>query len=290
MSPAGQKSATPNGPATTLVIMAAGLGSRFGGTKQLVDVGPNGEVFLDFAIRDAVSAGAGKVVIIVRSEIEEEVREHLSTQHDDAVPIVLSCQDAHGPARAKPWGTGHAILSAAHAIDTPFLVVNADDYYGPTSYRVALDALRLADAATGVITAFRLAKTLPVVGQVSRGVCTADDSGRLASVVETHGIGRGADGAIASEDPPGVHGDDTLVSMNMWGFPAMLLGHLEAMFATFLADHGEEEKSEFLLPDVVSNLMNSGELTVVVTETDEQWIGVTNPDDLEPARAALRQR
>ncbi len=268
--------------------MAAGLGSRFGGTKQLVDVGPNGEAFFDFAIRDALAAGADDVVIIVRSEIEADVKAHVANQHGADAPIAFVCQDHHGPSRPKPWGTGHAILSAAEAITGPFFVVNADDHYGAVSYQLGIKALDAAAENESVVVAFRLANTLPTVGAVSRGVCASDDASMLASIVETHGIERAADGIIRSLDPAGELGDDTLVSMNMWGFPNWLLDHLANGFEAFLAEHGDEEKSEFLLPDVVADLMASGDLAVHVVETDAQWIGVTNPDDLEPAREALR--
>jgi CTP:molybdopterin cytidylyltransferase MocA len=269
-----------------IVIMAAGLGSRFGGNKQLVDVGPNGEVFFDFAIADAVAAGADRVVLIVRREFADTVEQHVRTMHGD-IDLHLVCQDeADAPPRTKPWGTAHAILTAKDAVDRPFIVVNADDYYGVESYRLVADALRGADDGTVVLAGFELGRTMPVKGAVSRGVCSVD-GGRLAGLVETHGIERLDDGTIVSADPPGTLTDRTIVSMNMWGFPVSLFGHLERMWTEFLAAHGTEEKTEFLLPSTVAELRDAGLVDVKVVTTESDWIGVTNPDDLEPARATL---
>jgi dTDP-glucose pyrophosphorylase len=272
-----------------LVIMAAGLGSRFGGNKQLVEVGPKGEVFFDFAIADARAAGADRVVLIVRREFHDLVEQHVRDVHGAGLDLHLVCQDeSDAPARAKPWGTAHAILTAAPAIDRPFLVVNADDYYGTSSYAAIADARRDADSDTAVVAAFELGRTLPPQGSVSRGVCHLDN-GKLANLVETHGIARRADGTITSADPPGRLADDTPVSMNMWAFAPTLLGHLERLWGEFLAAHGNEEKSEFLLPSAVAQLVAEGKLDVEVVTTDSEWIGVTNPDDLEPARALLAE-
>lgn len=270
-----------------IVIMAAGLGSRFGGNKQLVDVGPNGEVFFDFAIADAIAAGADRVVLIVRREFADTVEQHVRSMHGD-VDLQLVCQDeADAPPRKKPWGTAHAILTAKGAVDRPFIVVNADDYYGVESYRIVADALTAAgDDRTVVLAGFELGRTLPTKGSVSRGVCSVAD-GRLTGLVETHGIERGADGTIVSADPPGSLTDRTPVSMNMWGFPVGLFAHLERMWGEFLAAHGTEEKTEFLLPSAVAELRDAGLLDVQVVTTESDWIGVTNPDDLEPARVTL---
>lgn len=273
----------------TLLIMAAGLGSRFGGTKQLVEVGPNGEAFLDFAIADGRAAGCRNVVLIVRREIEADVERHLLAQYGSLDGFALVRQDDFGPARDKPWGTAHAVLSARDAVPGSFIVVNADDYYGPTSFQRAADVLVESDDATAVLVAFEVAKTLPREGAVSRGVCEASD-GELRSIQETHGIARAENGSIVSEDPPGVHEDDALVSMNMFGFPKSFFEHLAAGWDEFHAAYGNEAKSEYLLPAVVEQARAAGELTVVVAKSSEAWIGVTNPDDLEPARATLAAR
>lgn len=275
----------------TLLIMAAGLGSRFGGDKQLVDVGPNGEAFFDFAIRDAATAGATGTVIIVRSSIQDQVQDHVNKIHGADAPIVLVCQDAEefGPFRDKPWGTAHAIWSAKNAVDGPFVVVNADDYYGPSSYVLAADALAGDDPNVAVLVAFELARTLPTDGTVSRGV-TAHADGLLDSITETHKIGRSADGLIRSEDPPGELAEDTPVSMNMFGFSGSLFAHVEEKWHTFHAEHKDAPKTEYLLPDVVDELRASGDLVVKVVQSSEDWIGVTNPQDLEPAREKLKSR
>lgn len=274
----------------SLVIMAAGLGSRFGGTKQLVEVGPNGEAFLDFAIADGRAAGCTQVVLIIRTDIEADVRAHLENQYGSLEGFVLVRQDDFGPRRDKPWGTAHAVLSTSAVVPGPFIVVNADDYYGTSSFQLAADALREGGDDLGALVAFELAKTLPDEGSVSRGVCAVDGSGELVSITETHGISRHDDGQIRSEDPVGEHGDDTLVSMNMFGFPQSLFGHLASQWDTFFAEFGDEPKTEYLLPDVVDRLRESGEMRVVVPRSTEAWIGVTNPNDLEPARAKLAHR
>jgi bifunctional N-acetylglucosamine-1-phosphate-uridyltransferase/glucosamine-1-phosphate-acetyltransferase GlmU-like protein len=273
----------------SLMIMAAGLGSRFGGTKQLVEVGPNGEAFLDFAIKDGRAAGCDQVVLIIRSDIEDDVRGHLMRQYSSLDGFVLVRQDDFGPQRDKPWGTAHAVLSAAAVVPGSFIVVNADDYYGPNSFQLAADALGDGDERTAALVAFELSKTLPDEGSVSRGVCAVSD-GQLVSITETHGISRRTDGQIRSEDPEGEHDDDTKVSMNMFAFPQSLFPHLAAQWDSFYDEFGAEAKTEYLLPDVVDNLGGSGELIVVVPSSSEEWIGVTNPNDLEPAREKLAHR
>ncbi len=273
----------------SLVIMAAGLGSRFGGTKQLVEVGPNGEAFLDFAIKDARSAGCQRVVLIIRTDIEEDVKAHLERQYGSLEGFVFVRQDEFGPQRDKPWGTAHAVLATADVVNGAFIVVNADDYYGPTSFQLAADALSDADDKTAALVAFELAKTLPSEGSVSRGVCAVDD-GALVSITETHQIERADDGVIRSQDPVGELADDTMVSMNMFAFSNSLFAHLKSQWAEFYEAFSEEPKKEYLLPDVVDRLRHEGELSVKVPVSSEEWIGVTNPNDLEPARAKLAHR
>ncbi len=273
----------------SLVIMAAGLGSRFGGTKQLVEVGPDGEAFLDYAIADGRAAGCSQVVLIIRTDIEDDVRGHLERRYESTEGFVLVRQDDFGPRRDKPWGTAHAVLSTAAVVKGSFIVVNADDYYGPASYQLAADAVADGDPGTGALVAFELAKTLPTEGGVSRGVC-AVNAGELVSITETHGIERRDDGVIESEDPPGELADDTLVSMNMFAFPQSLFDHLSTQWDEFYAEFADDPKREYLLPDVVDRLKRSGLLRVLVPTSGEEWIGVTNPNDLEPARRRLAER
>ena len=271
----------------SLVVMAAGLGSRFGGTKQLAEVGPDGEAFLDFAVTDALAAGITRVVLIVRTEIEADVRRHVEARHPD-LDVTFVRQDQHGPARAKPWGTGHAVLAAAPAVEGGFLVCNADDYYGHSTYRALAAAAASMPDDRALLAGFRLDQTLPARGEVSRGVCTVVD-GELAALVETHGIGRRSDGTISAADPPGELAPDTVVSMNFWAFPHAVFARLADGFERFLAAHGDDPGAEYLLPDVVDELMDTGALRVGVVDTEEPWGGVTNPDDLEVARRLIAE-
>ena len=269
----------------TLVVMAAGLGSRFGGTKQLAVIGADGEAFLDFAINDALAAGMDRVVLIVRGDIEDDVRRHVEAQHPD-LNVAYVLQDRHGPSRTKPWGTAHAVLTAAPEVPGPFCVLNADDYYGASTYVALADAAAELGDDRVLLAGFRLDQTLPEIGEVSRGICQVEGNA-LVSLVETHGIGRRDDGSITSTDPEGVLADDAVASMNCWVFPNNLFAHLEAGFETFLAEHGDEEKTEFLLPTVVNELKAAGVYRVEVVPTAEPWVGVTNPDDLEIARRRI---
>ena len=271
----------------TLVVMAAGLGSRFGGTKQLAAVGRDGEAFLDFAIRDGLDAGVGRVVLIVRSEIEDDVRRHVD-RHHRGVGITYVRQDARGPSREKPWGTGHAVLTAAAEVEGDFIVVNADDYYGRSTYAALAAAAVDLPRDRALLAGFRLDQTLPDLGAVSRGICVVE-SGELVSLVETHGVVRQADGTIAATDPEGRLADHTVASMNCWVFPHRLFDELDRGFAEFLGAHRDEPEAEYQIPSVVHQLMATGEMTVGVVPTDEPWVGVTNPHDLEDARRRIAE-
>ena len=287
----------------TLVVMAAGIGSRFGGTKQLASVGPDGEAFLDFAMADAVAAGADKAVLVVRSQIEDDVRRHVEARHSDQPPeIAYVCQDRGSPPRSKPWGTAHAVLAAAPAVDGPFVVCNADDYYGPAAFSALASGIGTLAPDRAVLCGFRLDRTLPAEGAVSRGICTVSE-GRLRDIVEHHGVARtpapspvhpsasdndrSAPVRITAADPPVTLSADAVASMNLWAFSTAAFDWLEEGFARFLADHGRDESTEYLLPAAVAENIESGSLTVDVVTTDETWVGVTNPDDLHPARAAI---
>lgn len=271
----------------TLVIMAAGLGSRFGGVKQLARVGPSDEAILDFSIKDGRAAGFDRVVIIVRHEIEADVREHLAEQHAGADFFDLVCQDDLGPDREKPWGTLHAILSAADAVDGNFAVINADDYYGPRSFELAFKATGALGHGEATNVAFQLGKTVPPRGAVTRALCEVDDS-HLAAIVETDGCERLEDGSLRAggRTVP----DDTPVSMNFWCFRHDVFGDFRERWETFHSAHGDEPKAECQLPTVVGELMIAERMTVGVEASGEQWIGITNPEDLELARTALADR
>lgn len=272
--------------------MAAGLGSRFGGVKQLARVGANEEAILDFSILDARDAGFDNVVLIVRSDIEADVRAHIEAMHGpdktgmvDRISYVR--QDDLGPARAKPWGTLHAVLSAAGAIDRPFCVINADDYYGAESFRLAADQLNGIESGHAGLIAFALGNTVPPAGVVSRGICQVSD-GKLTRIEETHDCERRADGVLVAQGGP--IAEDTPVSMNMWCFHHNVIDDFRQRWEAFYSAHAAEEKAECLLPTEVGILMAEGRLDVSVVSSPEVWIGITNPDDLALAKAALADR
>ena len=285
------------------MVMAAGIGSRYGGTKQLASVGPHGEAFLDFAMADAAAAGAAKAVLVVRSDIEDDVRRHVEARQADQPPeIDYVCQDRCGPPRTKPWGTAHAVLAAAPAVGGPFVVCNADDYYGPAAFSAMAEKIGGLTPDRAVLCGFRLDRTLPAEGAVSRGICTVSE-GRLQSIVEHHGVARAptpnagepgparapapTPGEITAADPPVTLPGAAIASMNLWAFPTAAFDWLEEGFARFLTAHGQDESVEYLLPAAVAEKIESGSLTTDVVTTDETWVGVTNPDDLHPARAAI---
>lgn len=267
--------------------MAAGLGSRFGGVKQLAIVGSEGEAILDFSIKDARRAGFGPVVAIVRSDIEDDVRAHLEAVHGTDLDVRFVRQDDLGPPRVKPWGTLHAVLSAADALDRPFCVINADDYYGPSSFTRAAADLARSEQGLATNIAFQLGNTVPPSGTVTRGVCEVVD-GRLVGIVETEECGRREDGTLWAG---GVQvPEETPASMNMWTFHHSVLDDFARRWDTFLVANADAEKVECLLPHEVAGLMEEGRLTVEVTASTERWIGITNPEDLELARAVMAER
>ena len=273
---------------TALVIMAGGLGTRFGGVKQLAEVGPAGEAILDFTIRDAHSAGVERIVVIARSDIDDDLRRHLRRHHGSGLDLEVVHQDAFGPARARPWGTGHAVAAVATLLDGPALVLNADDYYGPTGVeRVAVAVA--ADRTRAVMLGFRLAATLPASGLVSRGVCRLGSDGLLDGLLETHGIGwSGA--TVTASDPPGVLDPAVPVSMNIWGLPRHAVDRLVGQWEEFHSHHPEDQMVEFLLPEALDHQRRESSLEILVLPTDEEWIGMTNREDLEAVRAAFTAR
>ncbi len=267
----------------SLVVMAAGLGSRFGGVKQLAAVGPAGEVILDYTIRDAVAAGVDEVILIVRNDIKADTEAHVREIHGDDLNLTLVCQDDLGPPRDKPWGTVHAVLSAQGAVTSPFILANADDYYGPRSFQIAFDRLGELNDSTALLVAFEVGKTLPAHGSVTRGVCTVSD-GLLTAIDETV-LERRGDAIVAGEttiDPL------TPVSMNLWAFDPSIMVALQDRWEAFYAVHADEPKSECLLPTEVSGLMAEG-FEVLLDSSPETWTGLTNPDDLETVRSQVAE-
>ena len=281
-----------------LVVMAAGIGSRYGkGIKQLAGVGPSGEIILDYSLYDAREAGFEKVVFIIRHSLEDDFRAIIGNrveknfevgyafQEIEALPAPFVC-----PAeRSKPWGTGHAILAAKDLIDGPFAVINADDYYGKTAFRVIYDFLsslpekKAEGPEPYAMAGFIVKNTLSDNGEVTRGICVQDESGRLAEIHETKGIARRVDGSVTGTfDGKTVQIDpDGLVSMNMWGFTEAVLKELEAGFIPFLQEAMEKDplKAEYLLPSVVDDLLKAGRATVAVLPTPDAWFGITYAED-----------
>lgn len=266
--------------------MAAGLGSRFGGVKQLARVGPNNEAFLDFSIKDGQTAGFGDTVLIVRSDIEADVKEQIEAQHGD-LPVHYVRQDDLGPPRQKPWGTLHAVLAAESVIDRPFAVINADDYYGPSSFVLAAECLKNSDKGLAGNVAFQIGHTVPPSGAVTRAVTEVAD-GKLTAIVETDGCERMEDGTFSAggKTVPA----ETPVSMNLWCFDHSVMTDFNERWSVFLAENSEAEKAEAQLPTVVGELMDDNRLSVDVVASTEQWIGITNPEDFDLAMAALANR
>ncbi len=286
---------------TSLVVMAAGLGSRFGqGIKQLTPVGPNGEIIIDYSVHDAVEAGFNKIIFVIRKDLEADFREIIG----DRLATTCDCEIAYAyqniedipegctvpEGRKKPWGTGHAILACKGLIHEPFAIINADDYYGKTAFVKLHDYL----VAHGnepyhyCMAGFILENTLSENGTVTRGICTVDDNANLVTVQETAGIIRTADGAQSengSVDP------QSYVSMNMWGITPEFLDTLESEFAAFFANLTDDTalKAEFLLPMVVDSLVQQKRATVAVLETTDRWFGVTYAEDRPVVQAAFRK-
>ncbi|MCR5743566.1 MAG: nucleotidyltransferase [Lachnospiraceae bacterium] len=281
---------------TALVIMAAGIGSRFGqGIKQLAAVGPNGEIIMDYSIHDAMEAGFNKVVFIIRKDIEAVFKEVIGNRIEKIIPVsyVFQAMDdipagfSVPEGRVKPWGTGQAVLTAKKAVDCPFLVINADDYYGKEAFKKIHEFLVADRADNGkkqyCMAGFILGNTLSENGAVTRGVCTVDDSNHLVDVVETPGLIR-KDNLTVLADRNGSIIDlaaDRYVSMNMWGFTPDIFDELESRFSTFLQgiDETNSKKAEFLLPSIVDELLKLDQAEVTVLETRDKWFGVTYADD-----------
>ncbi len=284
----------------TLLVLAAGLGTRYGGLKQIDAIGPCGQTIIDYSIYDGIRAGFDRVVFVIRHCFEEAFRAKVSNKFRDFVDMAFAYQELDAgldgfplpPQREKPWGTGHAILVSRAVIQGPFAVVNADDYYG----RRALAAMAgfLTDAAGPndyAMVGYTLKNTLSEHGTVARGVTECDERMFLQRVVERKKIEKTADG-IRYFDPDGtphpLTGDE-IVSMNLWGFQPSIFGHIATHFARFLAEHGHEKDSELYIPFVVDQLVTGGRATVKVLSTVEPWFGVTYRADKALAAACMRQ-
>ena len=288
---------------TTLIIMAAGIGSRFGtGIKQLAKMAPNGEIIMDFSIYDAKEAGFTKVVFVIRKAIEKEFKEVIGNRLSKVMPVEYVYQELedltegyHVPeGRVKPWGTGQAILACKDVVKEPFVIINADDYYGKEAFsklhEFLLSGNTDADKINLAMAGFSLKNTLSENGAVTRGVCVADEAGFLKEVVETTGI-QCVDGKIQCDNAKVSKWitPDTMVSMNMWaGYPDFLR-YIDEGFARFLDTLGENsEKKEYLLPNIVAELLEKNLAAVKVLNTSDRWIGITYKEDIEPAQEKFR--
>ena len=285
----------------TLLVLAAGMGSRYGGLKQLDAVGPNGETVIDYSVFDAIRAGFSKVVFIIREEFSDDFKSIVGEKFKDKINIGYAYQSLDSlptgfelsPTRVKPWGTGHAILSACSQINEPFAVINADDFYGKEAYEkifeylsnVAIDS----SPAEFCMVGYPLKNTLSEHGSVSRGVCLVDDNCKLLSVNELTKIHE-SDGVILNnsnnERCAELTGEE-IVSMNMWGFSQQIFKQLDYLFVQFLTANSQDIKSEFYIPFAVDDLIKSDSATVHVLSTKGKWFGVTYKEDKEEVKAAI---
>lgn len=282
----------------TLLVLAAGMGSRYGGLKQIDPVGPSGETVLDYAVFDALRAGFGRVVFVIRREFESVFREQIGAKYSGRVPVeyVFQSADVLPPGfaapgdRQKPWGTGHAVWCARDAVREPFAVINADDFYGVDSFRQLAGFLRqpaagaaAAERTVFAMVGFRLANTLSEHGAVSRGVCVTAPNGELQAITERTGI-------MASDLGAGrAYAGDEIVSMNCWGFTPALFAGLDGQLRDFLAENGGDPKAEFYLPAAVSTQIARAQAVVRVLPTSSAWFGVTYREDKPRVVAAIAE-
>ena len=278
----------------TLLLLAAGMGSRYGGLKQLDGLGPNGETIMDYSIYDAIKAGFGKIVFVIRKDFEEDFRKKILAKYEGHIPAELVFQSLDAlPAgftvpvgREKPWGTNHAVMMAKDVIKEPFCVINCDDFYNRDSFMVIgkfLSELPAGAKNKYAMVGFRVGNTLSENGTVARGVCATDADGHLTTVVERTEVMR-VNGAVSYKDEEGkwvTIADNTPVSMNMWGFTPDYFEHSEAYFKAFLSDpkNMENLKAEFFIPLMVNKLINEKTATVKVLDTTSKWFGVTYSAD-----------
>jgi len=286
----------------TLVVMAAGLGRRYGGLKQLDPIGPNGEIALAYYVYDALRAGFAKVVFVIGKGMKELFRERVGKDVEGRVDTAYVCQalgdlpEGFGvPAgREKPWGTGHAILCCRDVVHAPFAVINCDDFYGPASYRILCDYLGSAKDEPGTsdycMVGFVLKNTLSPHGHVARGICTVSTDGFLIRVTERTRV-RSIEGAVKYADDDGrwvALSPDSIASMNMWGFTPGLFAELERKFVRFLEARANDPNAEFFIPEVVGELVKEGKARVKVLPTDETWFGITYKEDKPAAQQIIR--
>lgn len=274
----------------TLLILAAGMGSRYGGLKQIDPVGPSGQTILDYSVFDAKRAGFGKVVFIIRKDIEDDFKSVFAERLNKSIPVEWVFQELDmlpegtvpPEGRTKPWGTGHAVLMAAHNIKEPFAVINADDFYGREAFQKAVDffSTNMKDTDYAMV-AYQLKNTLSEYGSVSRGVCKENEEGWLESVVENTKIAREGS-EVYNTWPDGSKtplSEDTLVSMNFWCFKPAFFGQLESHFRRFIVNNLNDLKSEFYIPTAIDALIQSNQARVKVLPNTGQWFGITYKED-----------
>ena len=275
----------------TLLVLAAGLGSRYGGLKQLDGLGPNGETIMDYSIYDAVKAGFGKVVFVIRKSFESEFKEKVTKKYEHLLPIEIVFQELDdlpdgfelNPERVKPWGTNHALMMGKKVINEPFAVINADDFYGRKSYQVICDFLSQLENSENqyCMVGYRVGNTLSESGTVARGVCETDADKNLTGIVERTQIKR-INGTVKYKDENDEWvsiPDDKPVSMNMFGFTPDYFKYSEEFFVRFLQENADALKAEFFIPTLVNELITNDKATLKVLDTTSQWFGVTYQDD-----------
>ena len=275
----------------TLLVLAAGLGSRYGGLKQLDGLGPNGETIMDYSIYDAVKAGFGKVVFVIRKSFEEEFKEKVTKKYEHLLPVEIVFQELDdlpegfelNPDRVKPWGTNHALMMGKSVINEPFAVINADDFYGRKSYEVMSNFLSQLEGSKNkyCMVGYRVGNTLSESGTVARGVCETDENSNLTGIVERTQIKR-IDGVVKFKDENGDWislPDNKPVSMNMFGFTPDYFEYSDQFFVDFLKENEENIKAEFFIPTLVNDLIVDDKIEMRVLDTTAQWFGVTYIED-----------
>ncbi len=285
----------------TLFVLAAGMGSRYGGLKQLDGVGPSGETIMDYSIYDAVNAGFGKLVFVIRRSFETDFREKIVKKYEKKIPVELVFQELDAlpegftphPDRVKPWGTNHAVMMGKNVIHEPFAVINADDFYGRESYKILGDYLKqLVESENHYcMVGYRVGNTLSESGSVARGVCETDASGNLTGVVERTQVMR-VNGRVCYKDENDQWvpiDDNTPVSMNMWGFTPDYFRYSDDYFVQFLRENADNIKAEFFIPLLVNHLIVEGIATVRVLDTPSHWFGVTYAEDRPAVVAKLKE-
>ena len=287
----------------TLFVLAAGMGSRYGGLKQLDGLGPNGETIMDYSIYDAIRGGFGKVVFVIRKDFEKDFRDKILSKYENHIPVELVFQALDNlpegftcPAdRVKPWGTNHAVLMGKDVIKEPFAVINADDFYGRDSFAVLGAALSEMDGKKDdyCMVGYRVGNTLSESGSVARGVCETNADGYLTTVVERTAIER-IDGKVSFKDENGVMqtiADNTPVSMNMWGLTPEFLDVLEEGFKEFFEKEvpGNPQKAEYLIPIFIGELLEQGKMSVKVLKTNDTWYGMTYHEDVAAVKDSFKK-